>query len=80
MTFEKAAIRVKSLGYDPGNDTKLRLYALYKQATVGDNDRPQPGVFSFTAREKWKAWDRVRGKSVDVAKREYIVLVNSLFQ
>ncbi|HEX6916967.1 MAG TPA: acyl-CoA-binding protein, partial [Phycicoccus sp.] len=31
--FRAAAEDVTRLPSDPGNDTKLRLYALYKQAT-----------------------------------------------
>ena len=34
--FDAAAEDVKALPTDPGNDAKLRLYALYKQATEGD--------------------------------------------
>ena len=47
--FHAAAEAVKGLARDPGNDTKLRLYALYKQATEGEETtgkRPwlhQPG-------------------------------------
>ena len=34
--FESAVESVKGLTRDPGNDVKLRLYALYKQVTEGD--------------------------------------------
>lgn len=35
-SFQKAAEDVKSLPKKPSNDTMLKVYALYKQATVGD--------------------------------------------
>jgi len=41
MTFEAAADRVKTLKEKPANDTLLKLYGLYKQATVGDNNTSQ---------------------------------------
>ena len=34
--FEAAAEAAKSLPKKPSNDTLLKIYALYKQATVGD--------------------------------------------
>ena len=34
--FEKAAEDVKKLTSKPSNDTMLKVYSLYKQATVGD--------------------------------------------
>lgn len=34
--FEKAAEAVKTLSKKPSNDTMLKIYGLYKQATVGD--------------------------------------------
>lgn len=34
--FDAAAARVSRMTQDPGSDVKLRLYALYEQATEGD--------------------------------------------
>jgi acyl-CoA-binding protein len=42
--FQEAADSAKKLTKRPSDDELLELYALYKQATVGDNDtgnRPQ---------------------------------------
>ena len=36
--FMDAAERVKTLSKDPSNESKLRLYSLYKQALIGDNN------------------------------------------
>ena len=45
--FESAAARVKTLTESPSNESLLELYALFKQATVGDNNTEEPGVFVF---------------------------------
>jgi acyl-CoA-binding protein len=42
--FNKAAEQVKTLSATPSNDEKLKLYALFKQASVGDNDTAKPGM------------------------------------
>lgn len=57
--FEGAAVFVQTAvpqaGASMASEGKLKLYALYKQATEGDIDRPAPGVFSmdFAAKSKW---------------------------
>ena len=35
------------------NPTKLRLYALYKQATVGKNEKKKPGFTDIVGRVKF---------------------------
>jgi acyl-CoA-binding protein len=40
--FGAAQARVKTLSKTPDNDELLELYALYKQATVGDVDGKRP--------------------------------------
>lgn len=32
----------------PSNEDKLALYGLFKQATIGDNNTPQPGFLALT--------------------------------
>lgn len=56
----------------------LQLYSLYKQATVGDNETPKPGLMSFEAKYKWEAWNEQKGKSQEEAESEYIALVDEL--
>ncbi|MBU6404888.1 MAG: acyl-CoA-binding protein, partial [Proteobacteria bacterium] len=41
--FLAASEAIKKLGERPDNDTLLKLYALYKQGSVGDVDGPKPG-------------------------------------
>mmetsp|Transcript_40991 Transcript_40991/g.108340 ORF Transcript_40991/g.108340 Transcript_40991/m.108340 type:complete len:316 (-) Transcript_40991:331-1278(-) len=75
MDFATAAAAAKVLPNMP-NEDKLRLYALYKQATVGPApDSSNTTVFDFVGQQKYKAWDAVRKLSADEARREYISLV-----
>ncbi len=79
MTFEEAQERVKNLSQRPDNSELLKLYALFKQATEGDNNGEQPSnPFDFAATAKFNAWKDVAGKSEAEAESEYISLVNDL--
>lgn len=54
----------------------MKLYSLYKQATVGDCDTQKPQMFDIVGRSKWSAWDGLKGvKKVD-AMIEYIKVVS----
>jgi diazepam-binding inhibitor (GABA receptor modulating acyl-CoA-binding protein) len=55
----------------PTDDEKLRFYGLYKQATVGNCNTPQPGFFDQVGRAKWNAWNSRKGMSSDDAKCRY---------
>ncbi|WP_334154709.1 acyl-CoA-binding protein [Tepidimonas sp.] len=76
--FESALERVKTLTQRPDNATLLQLYALYKQATEGDNTTAKPSLTDLVARAKWDAWNKVQGLSRDEAMQRYADLVNSL--
>ena len=58
--FKAAANFVRSLPSDgpvkPDNDTKLKFYSFYKQATEGDVKGDRPGMFSFEAKAKWSVY------------------------
>ena len=60
------------------NDEKLVLYAYYKQATVGDNTTPAPGMFDLTGKAKWNAWNDKKGLSTEDAMNAYIDEVEKL--
>jgi diazepam-binding inhibitor (GABA receptor modulator, acyl-CoA-binding protein) len=77
-SFEKAAQEAQSLSSRPDNDTLLKLYALYKQATKGDVQGKRPGMLDMVGRAKYDAWTALRGKSSETAMQEYINLVESL--
>jgi diazepam-binding inhibitor (GABA receptor modulating acyl-CoA-binding protein) len=76
--FEKAAQDVQKLPQKPDNDTLLRLYALYKQATVGDVSGKRPGFMDMVGQAKYDAWAKVKGNSKDAAMQSYINLVHKL--
>ncbi|HSK27950.1 MAG TPA: acyl-CoA-binding protein [Jiangellales bacterium] len=76
--FQQAVTAVSALAADPGNDTKLQLYALYKQATAGDVDGKRPGFTNPVGRAKYDAWAGLAGTDADEAKRQYVELVAGL--
>lgn len=80
IDFEEAAAKSKNLPQRPTNEELLNLYAIYKQATEGDNNEERPGGFDFRAIAKHNAWEELKGKSSEDAKLEYVKLVNDLFE
>ena len=76
--FAQAQQDVNRLSRRPGNDTMLKLYALYKQATKGDVTGDAPGSFDFVARAKFNAWSEVKGTPASDAMQKYVDLVASL--
>lgn len=76
--FETAAQEVQELPSRPDNDTLLKLYALYKQATQGDVTGKRPGFTNPVGRAKYDAWGKVRGTSKEEAMTTYVELVRSL--
>lgn len=76
--FETAVANSKKLSERPDNATLLKLYALYKQGTEGDNETKKPGMMDMVGRAKWQAWDEIKGMSTDDAMQEYIDLIESL--
>ncbi|XP_054719449.1 enoyl-CoA delta isomerase 2-like [Uloborus diversus] len=76
--FQDAMKRVKTLKADPGNDVKLKLYSLFKQATEGQCSASKPSAFDFVGKAKWDAWNSLGAMSQDEAKEKYISLVDEL--
>lgn len=78
--FQQATEQVKNLSQRPDNQTMLRLYGLYKQATMGDadpDDNP-PNPTDIVGRAKHEAWLGYSGESREFAMEEYVSLVNQL--
>ncbi|XXQ34420.1 ACB domain-containing protein [Plasmodiophora brassicae] len=75
--FNDAADNVKTLG-SLDDATKLKLYGLYKQATMGDCDTERPSVLNMKERAKWDAWKALSGKPKADAESDYIRLVKSM--
>ena len=76
--FEAAVADSKNLSERPDNATMLKLYALYKQASSGDNADKKLGFSDMVGRAKWDAWNGLKGTAADAAKQQYIDLVESL--
>ncbi len=77
-TFELAVATVNALRRDPGNELKLRLYALYKQATQGDAEGKRPGFTNPVARAKHDAWAALAGMEPSEARAQYVALARTL--
>ena len=60
------------------NDVMLDLYALYKQATLGNVSGDRPGMLDLRGRAKYDAWTKRKGISKDAAMQAYIDLVGKL--
>ncbi len=77
--FEEAVINSKSLSQKPSNETLLKLYSYYKQATEGDVSTEAPSnPFDFVAKAKYEAWVLLKGTSKENAMNDYIYLVEKL--
>ncbi len=76
--FEAAVATVPTLTKDPGPKVKLTLYALYKQATVGDVSGRRPGFTDMVGRAKYDAWAALAGTSSEDAKAQYVAAVAEL--
>ncbi len=76
--FEQASREVKTLSSAPDNDSLLQLYALYKQASVGDVSGDRPGLMDPVGRAKYDAWAQRRGLSATEAMAAYVALVETL--
>jgi len=76
--FEAAVANSKNLSERPDNSTMLKIYALYKQATAGDNAEKKPGFTDLVGRAKWDAWNGFKGTATGDAMQQYIDLIESL--
>ena len=76
--FEAAVANSKNLTDRPDNGTMLKIYALYKQATAGDNADKKPGFTDMVGRAKWDAWNGFKGTAPKDAMQQYVDLIESL--
>lgn len=72
--FADAQARIKPVT-GLSNDVLLELYALYKQASVGDVSGARPGMLDVKGRAKYDAWARRKGMTPQAAMEQYIALV-----
>jgi acyl-CoA-binding protein len=76
--FDAAVANSKNLSERPDNATLLKIYGLYKQATLGDVAEKKPGFSDMVGRAKWDAWNAVKGTSKEDAMQQYVDLIESL--
>ena len=76
--FDAAVAKSKTLSERPDNMTLLKLYALYKQGSGGDNADKKPGFTDMVGRAKWDAWNALKGTSTTEAMQQYVDLIESL--
>jgi diazepam-binding inhibitor (GABA receptor modulating acyl-CoA-binding protein) len=76
--FEQAVADSKNLPERPDNQTLLKLYALYKQASTGDVEGKRPGFTDMVGRAKWDAWNEIKGTSSTDAMKQYVSLIDEL--
>jgi len=76
--FAQAQKDANTLPERPDNNSLLKLYALYKQATAGDASGEPPGSFDFVRRAKFDAWSALKGVTSEDSMQQYIDLVASL--
>ncbi len=76
--FDKAMADSKNLSERPDNATLLKIYALYKQGSSGDNTEKKPGFSEMVARAKWEAWNNLKGTSQEAAMQQYVDLIADL--
>ncbi|MFN4007060.1 MAG: acyl-CoA-binding protein [Chitinophagaceae bacterium] len=77
--FEQAVANSKLLSSKPDNETLLKLYSLYKQATEGDAPTDGPSnPFDIIGKAKHQAWQAMKGLTNESAMQQYIDLVASL--
>ncbi len=78
--FIEAQNTIKNLTRRPSDDELLYTYSLYKQATIGDINIPEPGFFAFKDKQKWNAWNDRKGMKKEIAMEKYCDYVKQLSQ
>ncbi|GMI11349.1 hypothetical protein TrVE_jg4938 [Triparma verrucosa] len=78
-TFEDAVEAAKFIPSSTPTATKSKVYGLYKCATVGPRpSAARPSAWSTEARMKYDAWVAQNSKPMEVAKQDYIELIDQL--
>lgn len=60
------------------DDELKEIYALYKQATVGDINTERPGMLDLKGKAKWDAWSAKKGMDQAKAKEEYVAFAKKM--
>lgn len=76
--FHEAYEKASNLTQPLPQDVMLRLYAYYKQATIGQANPMYQHSFDLRNAFKMNAWMQVRHLEPDEAKKLYIEIVDSV--
>ena len=74
-TFQECVEWVNQTKLEITDDEKLLCYGLFKQATEGNNTKPEPWSFNIFESAKWKAWNKNKDMNKDTAKENYMNLI-----
>eukprot|EP01138_Halocafeteria_seosinensis_P014149 gb/GECG01014447.1/.p1 GENE.gb/GECG01014447.1/~~gb/GECG01014447.1/.p1 ORF type:complete len:449 (+),score=76.93 gb/GECG01014447.1/:1-1347(+) len=80
--FKQMSTQIGAKVLNLDDDTKkLKFYALYKQATEGDNKEEKPGYFSggLAKNMKWEEWNKLKGTPKEEAMKQYLDLAKQSF-
>ena len=80
--FKAAAEKVRTAPakgpLSPSNELKLKMYALYRQASDGDVQGKRPGMLDLVGRAKFDAWSEVKGMTKETAMKQYVDEIKKL--
>ena len=76
--FDAAVANSKTLDERPDNQTLLRIYGLFKQASEGDATGKRPGFTDLVGRAKYDAWAALQGTPSEAAMQAYVDLITKL--
>ena len=76
--FKRASKRILALEERPDDNTLLRLYSLFKQATEGDATGRLPIAKGMVAVAKWKSWKKLEGTDPEDAMASYCEIADVL--
>lgn len=78
-TFNLAVNYIRNNHSKFGKDDLLKIYAYYKQATVGKCNTSRPGLFNFQEKQKWDSWNNLGEMSVQEAQSLYIARLSEAY-
>lgn len=78
--FQNSVEKINNCGKTFDNDTLLKLYGYYKQATKGDCNTECPSFWQVKEKAKWEAWNQHKGMKNDHAMKRYNKLVLRLLE
>ena len=72
IAFEKACKYVQNNTKTFKEDQILKLYGLYKLATVGKCNTQKPGLFQWQRQQMWQSWKDLESKDIKNPKQMYV--------